>query len=281
VFETDDGKDAVIWVYGLGGGGPPRQLTFGGRNRSPIWTPDGRRITFSSSRDGDTSLFWQAADGSGTAERLLKGEPTTPWRPEAWSPDGKTLAFGPDSGVGAIWTLTRGGESKPQKLVESSASQRYTEFSRDGGWFTYSSSEARFGTTDFDIYVEPFPPTGAKYRLTTTGARTNVWSPDGKELVYVERRADFALGAGQLVAVDVRTQPTFSFGKPTPLPISEGVQFVGGGRQYDITPDGKQFIVVMDPSTSASPAGTRRPPPTQINVVINWSEELKRLVPAK
>jgi hypothetical protein len=63
--------------------------------------------------------------------------------------------------------------------------------------------------------------------------------------------------------------------------IGEGVQFVGTGRQYDITPDGKQFVVVLDASTSATAGGTRRPPPTQINVVLNWSEELKRLVPVK
>ena len=281
VFDTDDGQNAVIWIYGLGGGGPPRQLTFGGRNRSPIWTPDGRRITFASDRDGTTTLFWQAADGSGTAERLMKGEPTTSWRPEAWTPDGKTLAFTSDPGAAAIWTLTLGGESKPQKLVESSANVRFTEFSRDGRWLTYSSTESRSGQTNSDIFVQPFPPTGAKYRLTTTGARTDVWSPDGKELVYVERRADLALGAGQLVAVEVRTLPTFNFGKPTRLPIGEGVQFVGTGRQYDITPDGKQFIVVLDASTSASPDGTRRPPPTQINVVLNWMEELKQRVPTR
>jgi hypothetical protein len=136
---------------------------------------------------------------------------------------------------------------------------------------------------NFDVYVQPFPPTGAKYRLTTTGARTALWSPDGKELVYVDSiaRADSPIGAGQVVTVEVRTQPTFSFSKPTPLPIGDGVQFVGSGRQYDITPDVKQFIVVMDASTSASPPGTRRPPASQINVVVNWGEELSRLVPTK
>ena len=282
VFETDDGKEGIIWVYGLSGGGPPRQLTFGGRNRSPIWTPDGRRVTFASDRDGTTSLFWQAADGSGIAERLLKGEATAPWRPEAWAPDGKTLAFVPDSGVADIWTLTLGSESKPKKLVESPANERYTEFSRDGRWFAYSSSEARaVGSLGFEIFVQPFPPTGAKYRLTTTGGRSALWSPDGKELFYADSSVDSPIGEGHLVAVEIRTQPTFSFGKPTPLPVGVGVQFGGKGRQYDITSDGKQFVVVMDASTSATPGGTRRPPLSQINVVLNWSEELKRLVPGK
>jgi serine/threonine-protein kinase len=277
VFETDDGKEAVIWICGLNGSDPPRQLTFGGRNTSPIWTPDGRRVTFASDRDGITSLFWQAADGSGTAEPLLKAE-ATPWRPEAWTPDGKTLAFVPDNGIANIWTLTLGGESKPKKLMASPANERYTEFSRDGRWFAYSSTETHPGTLSFDVFVQPFPPTGAKYRLTTMGARTALWSPDGKELFYADYRPDAPAGAGRLVAVEIRTEPTFSFGKPTLLPIAEGVQFGGTGRQYDITPDGKQFVVVLDAPT---PGGARRPPPAQINVVLNWSEELKRLVPVK
>jgi len=209
---------------------------------------------------------------------LLKGEATTPWRPEAWTQDGKTLAFVPDSGIADIWTLTLGSESKPQKLVESPGNKRYTEFSRDGRWFAYSSTETGLSAFSFDIFVQPFPPTGAKYRLTTTGARSALWSPDGKKFIYADFGIDSLNGAGRLVEVEIRTQPTFSFGKPTPLPIGEGVQFAGRGRQFDITPDGKQFVVMLDAST---PGGTKRPPPTQINVVLNWSEELKRLVPMK
>ena len=270
-FETDDGNERVVWVYGLSGSSPARRLTFGGRNWSPVWTPDGQRITFASDREGAAGVFEHAADGSGTAERLLKGDATGDWRPEAWTPDGKTLAIGANSGASNIWTFTR-GDPQPKKIVESSANLRYAEFSRDGRWFAYSSSEAG---TDFDIFIQPFPPTGAKYQLTTMGARTALWSPDGKQLFY----ADSPTGPGHLVAVDVRTHPTFSFGTPTRLPVGDRAVFVGSGRQYDVTPDGKAFVLVID--ASASGGGTTRRPTSQINVVLNWLEELKQRVPTK
>ena len=186
-----------------------------------------------------------------------------------------------DSPVVERMIVVRFSRARPVANRGTLENERYTEFSRDGRWFAYSSTETRSGPLNFDIFVQPFPPTGAKYRLTTTGARTALWSPNGNELIYADFRSDSPLGAGHLVAVEIRTQPTFTFGKPRPLPIAEGVQFGGTGRQYDITPDGKQFIVVLDASTSATPAGTRRPPPTQINVILNWQEELKARVPAK
>ena len=270
-YQTDDGNEAIVWVYGLAGTNPPRRLTFGGRSSSPIWTPDGQRITFALDREGTSGLFWQLADGSGTAERLLSADNGMPWRPEAWTPDGKTLAFVNENGAADIWTLTR-GESKPKKIVESPVNKRYTEFSRDGRWFAYSSST--MAGNGFDIFVQPFPPTGAKYQLTNTGARTAFWSSDGKQLLYVNS----GNGPGHIVAVDIGTQPTFSFGKPLQLPVGDDAQFVGTGRQYDVTPDGKQFVLVLDPTTAG---GSNRRTPSQINVVLNWVEELKQRVPVK
>jgi serine/threonine-protein kinase len=269
VFETDDGNEAIVWVYELSGRGSPRRLTFDGHNRSPIWTPDGQRITFASDRDGMPGVFWQPADGSGTAEPLIRGESLTVWRPEAWTPDGRTLALA-TNGRSNIWTLTR-GESKPRKIVDSAANTRYTEFSRDGRWFAYSSSEVG---NAFDIFVQPFPPTGVKYQLTTTGARTALWSPDGTQLLY----EDEANGPGHIVAVEIGTRPTFTFGKPMPLPVGDGAQFVGLGRQYDMTPDGKQFVLVLNRPTAS---GTSKQDPEQINVVLNWFTELQQRVPTK
>src|SRR5262249_16940374 len=109
---TDDGSEAVIWIQDIKSGGPPRRLTFGGRNRYPVWTPDGRRITFMSDREGDRSIFWQPADGSGTAERLSKAEAAVDHRPEAWSPDGKILSFRTTAQLGDIWMLPRTGDQK-------------------------------------------------------------------------------------------------------------------------------------------------------------------------
>jgi len=103
VFGTDDGNDGIIWVYDLKGNGPARRLTFGGSNFSPIWSRDGRYITFASDRQaGDRGLFRQLADGTAPAERLTKAELGSGQRPEQWSPDGKTLSFimNPTDGAG-------------------------------------------------------------------------------------------------------------------------------------------------------------------------------------
>ena len=103
-----------------------------------------------------------------------------------------------------------------------------------------------------------------------------MWSRDGKQILY--QSAPFA-NTGRLFAVDVRTQPTFTFGKPMPLPI-DGIVLPGPPthRNFDITPDGKQFIIVQ---TSKSQSDMNQRSRTQINVVVNWFEELKQRVPVR
>ena len=104
-------EKAFISIYDLKGAGPARRLTFGGRNSFPLWTPDGRRITFQSNREGDRGIFWQLADGTGPAERLTKPDSLlAELRPEAWSPDGKTLALSMSPPLNwRIFTLAAGG----------------------------------------------------------------------------------------------------------------------------------------------------------------------------
>jgi serine/threonine-protein kinase len=267
VYGTDDGTEAIISIYDLKAGGAPRRLTFEGRNTSPIWSADGQRITFESDRAGDRGIFQQLANG-GAAERLTSAESGVEHRPEAWTPDGKTLAFLVNKpGVGGdIWTLTIDGERKPKPLVERPISnERYTSFSPNGRWFAYVSTEV--GNV-MQVFVQPFPPTRAKYQISTEGGLTPAWSPDGKQIFYGQQLTT------RIVAVDINTEPTFSFGKPVPLPI-EGAAIIGSypGRNFDITPDGKQFLIVM-PRASAISTSSR-----QINVVLNWFEELKQLVP--
>src|SRR5262249_48850025 len=267
VYGTDDGNEAIGWIYDLKGGAAPRRLTFEGRNTSPIWSADGQRITFESDRAGDRGIFMQPANG-GAAERLTKAESSFEHRPEAWTPNGKTLAFiVSKSGVGAdIWTLTIDGERKPKPLVERPGSnERYTAFSPNGRWFAYVSTE--IGNM-MEVFVQPFSPNGRKYQISTEGGLTPAWSPDGKQLFYAQQPTD------RIVAVDINTEPTFSIGKAVPLPI-ERAAIIGSYpvRNFDITPDGKQFLVVM-PATSPTDSSSR-----QINVVLNWFEELKRRVP--
>jgi Protein kinase domain/WD40-like Beta Propeller Repeat len=275
VVSTDDGKDAVVWVYDLAGTTSMRKLTFGGDDRFPLWSRDGQRVAFQSKRGGDVGLFWQRADGNGSAERLAKPEQkqTLGYSPDSWSLDGRTLIF---SSVGgndtAIWSISTERDAKPKVLIDTpSKRDEFSSISPDGHWIAYTSYE----TGPAEIYVQTFPPTSAKYQLTTTGGFLPTWSPDGKQIFFVQGR----FGVGRIALIDVQTQPSFVFSKPTPLPIEGIIQNGGAGmpRGYDITPDGKQFVVMLPPSEAE--AATRQV--QQIHVTLNWFEELKQRVAVK
>lgn len=274
-FGSEDDREALVWVYDLAGTSSIRRLTFGGKNRHPVWTPDGQRIAFQSDREGDLAIFWQRADGSGPAERLTKAEQGTAHVPESWSPDGKTLLFG----------MSKGGEFSSQVL---SLADRKTApfgnvrsvrpinaaFSPDGKWAAYQTSSGN----QRDIFVQPFPPSGAIYQITKGGGRRSdgtedaghhpFWSRDGRELYYIP-------DGSRLAFVTIKTSPTFSFSAPVLL--SRGVPgFREGGpqntRQNDSTSDNR--VVGVFPASESSGTGTQ-----QIRVVINWFEELRARVP--
>ena len=267
--EINDGdKDWHIWMYELSGGTSMRRLTFSGRNRAPVWSRDSQRVAYRSDRDGDDSVYWQRADGSGVAERLTTAEKDRLDQPEAWSPDGKTLTFVTGGGGPAfLRMLSLDGDRKPRTLVQSKSYASNSTFSPDGRWFAYEGGDS--GSAK--IYVQPFPPSGAKYEISEgDGDARPLWSPDGKELFYLQNA-----GQLRLVAVEVRTQPSVAFGKATPLPI-EGI-VARGQRSYDITPDGKQFLVMIPPSEAGSVDTTT----FQINVVLNWFDDLKQRAPVK
>jgi serine/threonine-protein kinase len=268
--ETDDGKDAIIWIYDLRRGGPLRRLTFGGRNKYPVWTRDGRRVTFQSDRDGDHGIFWQLADGTRPAERLSKPDSLVQEFPEAWTPDGRTLSFAVVPPFDArLFTLST--DNGPPKPLSADLPALHAAFSPDGKWLAYASNE--IGNRR-EIFIQPFPPTGAKYQISTEGGTTPLWSPDGTQLYYY--------GPNQrLIAVDVRARPTFTTGKKVVLPID--AIFMAGiifpETNYDLTPDGKHFVLVAR-ADSASP-DPNKPPKSQIEFVFNWFEELKARVPTK
>ena len=122
------------------------------------------------------------------------------------------------------------------------------------------------------IYVQPFPATGAKFQISKdVGGHHALWSPDGKEIFYVP-------GGGPVVAVSVTTQPTFAVGNPAPvaggLPNSSGQN----PRNYDIAPNGQRFIFTAVDAGQTQSGAAAAP---QIQVVLNWFEELKARVPTK
>jgi serine/threonine protein kinase/Tol biopolymer transport system component len=264
---TDDGKDANVWIYDLSASTAIRQLTFAGRNKVPVWTTDGKRVAFQSDREGDLAIFWQLADGTGTAERLTKPDKDTAHVPESFSADGKILSFDVERGSRhSLWTLAL--EDKKTAAfsdVQSSNFLTSSSFSPDGRWLAYESSAADGAAS---VFVQPFPPTGAKY-LAAANAIHPIWSPDGRELFFNSR--------GQFSVVSVVTKPSFAVGNTTALRSAGAARERGPGfsRDSDVLPDGNRVIGIVAPDITQSASAN------VINVVLNWFTELQQRVPTR
>jgi Tol biopolymer transport system component len=264
---------SAVWVYDLSGGTQIRRLTQEGNNILPIWTPDSRRITFASDRDGSWGIYWQPADGSGMAERLTTAEKGAQQVPDSWSPDGRVLAFvnqgvAGNTNTNALWTLSLERRASELFYDVPNEAQASMAFSPDGKWVAYASREQAGG--ELGIFVERFPRVpGVRYQITATNESHPLWSRDGKELFY--RVSTNAGRAAAISRVEVRTEGAFTFTNEQTLPFQGFLTFLGYSN-YDISPDGRRFLVLVraDQTNAAQPA---RP---QIHIVENWFEELKR-----
>jgi serine/threonine-protein kinase len=260
-FETNDGKEAVVSIFERSGASSVRRLTFGGNNHYPLWSADGLRVTFQSDREGDPAVFWQPVDG-GTAERLTTPDRGTSHAPESWSADGQVLLFSATKDfVSSLWTLSlRDRKAMPFGDVKGSSLPTNAMFSPDGRWVAYQIGTTR-GGMEGTTYVQPFPPTGTKYEIARGGRP--LWSRDGKELFFVPAPSRF-------MVVTVRMAPSFTVTSPVAVPRGFGVANPMTPRTFDIMPDGR-IVGIGTPQSGSGPA--------QIHVVLNWFEELKRLVP--
>jgi dipeptidyl aminopeptidase/acylaminoacyl peptidase len=261
----EDGREADIWVYDIVKPASIRRLTFGGKNRFPEWSADSRRVAFQSDREGDAGIFWQLADGSGTAERLTRADKNTAHIPQDLSSDGKTLLFAiQENDLQRLWTMgiadrrmTQFGEVASSLLTPVNAA-----LSPDGRWIAYATAQSNRDT----VYVQPFPASGARYEIGP--GRNPFWSPDGKTL-YISPGPSTSFAA-----VNVTTTPGFSFSTPRSIPRPAAQLRQTMPRNYDIAHDGSRFVIVIN----ADDVGVNT---NSVHVVLNWHEELKRLVPAR
>jgi Tol biopolymer transport system component len=264
-IETNDGNHSEIALYELSGGNSITQLTYDGNNRMPVWSADSKRVAFQSDRNGDRGIFWQSIDG-GVAERLTHPEPGTFHTPESWAPSSDLLLFSLTNNTETtLWTFsTTSRKASRFDDVISFGMPTDAVFSPDGRWIAYQigggpqTGDQRGGT-----YIQPFPPTGMKYQAASGGRP--LWSPNGRELFFVP-------APGQFSAVTIRMQPTFTVSSPVDVPRRFTLAFPGNPRPYDVLPDGS-FVAV-----GAATGGEQGPP--QIQVVLNWFEELKQKLPA-
>ena len=231
--------------------------------RNPLWTPDGKRIVFTSGRAGYSELFWRPSDGTGSDERLLtRAKDLTSLRGNGWSPDGNELLFTEVAATSAIAQIAIKGQSDAKVLVNSDSP---SAISPDGRWMAYQDYLS--GRTE--IYVERYPELGTRQQISAGGGRLPIWSPNGRELFFS------SLDARRMLAVPVQPGAQIVSGRAQVLFEFAIAPILGGARPYDIAPDGRFLIIRSGQEEVAEGLAP------QIVVVQNWFEELKRLVPAK
>jgi serine/threonine protein kinase len=239
------GRLTTQWLLDLAQGTTARFPAEGSLSLG-AWAPDGKRIAFAGARS--LSLVLRSLVGNAPEEQVLESHFLC--FPTSWSPDGKFLVYSMSSPQTRldIWRLPLTGERKPQPLLQTKFNEAPGQVSPDGNWLTYASDEPG----SYEIYVTQFPQPVRSWRISTSGGQNPFWRADSKELYFVS--------GNKLMAVSVTGGAEFQSGAPQPL-------FEIEGREYAPSKDGQRFLV---------PVVTERAPAPPINVVLNWTAELKQ-----
>ena len=256
-----------IWLWDLARATLSRVTFDPSQDTFPVWTPDSRRLIFGSERAAARNLFGQAADGTGALERLT--ESPNLQNPTAISPDGAQLVFTesmPRTGED-VMVLSLRGERRTTPLIQTPFAERNGEISPGGRWIAYEANDSG----QFEIYVRPFPNVvDGRWQVSTGGGTRPLWSRNGQELFFLAP-------TGALMRVGVERGDTWA--ATAPVQLLEGryrtgtLQFILG-RTYDVSPDGRRFLMIK-----AGSDADRTVASASLVVVQNWAEELKRLVP--
>jgi Tol biopolymer transport system component len=214
-------------------------------------------VVFGWWKSGQPNLYWQLADGSQPMERLTTSEN---WQsPVSFCPDGTTLLF--EESRPDIRSEINLLDLRPRRVtpfLKSKAYQESPQVSPDGRWIAYRSDESGRG----EVYVRTFPGPGGKWQVSSEGGVEPIWARNGRRLFY--RSTD----RQQVWVVDVQTEGGFSPGKPRLLFKAPGL----GAFGLDISLDGRHFLMEKDQERKPQPV-------TELILVQNWFEELKRLAP--
>jgi eukaryotic-like serine/threonine-protein kinase len=259
VAVSDQGSSSSgIWVYDVSRETMMR-LTYAS-DVSPVWTPDGKRITYMEEANRTFAIKWKPSDGSGAEETLLAPQNFVQV-PVSWSPDGKFLAYtsvgGPVFSGQRVWILPLEGKRQAREFVKTGSLEGTPRFSPDGHWIAYASGESGHP----EVYVEPFPGRGGKWQISTEGGNWPVWGRNARELFY--------LNGSKIMSVGVTIKAGFTASTPrvlADLPIQISSFYAGNG-EFDVSPDAQRFLFVKAREQNALPG--------EVRVSLNWSEEWK------
>ncbi|HKT61120.1 MAG TPA: hypothetical protein VJQ46_13800, partial [Gemmatimonadales bacterium] len=220
-----------IWIKELDRG-PFTRLTFGGTNRRPAWSPDGRTVAFIHDT-GTTSVVYQRPVDGSTPQRLL-AKLDRQIQEVAWSPDGRWLLLRTDNGApgaGDIVGVRTSGDTTPVPLVADQFTELHPTVSPDGRWIAYTSDES--GTQE--VYVRAFPATTAgRWQVSNGGGFQPRWSSDGRALYF---------GSGdRLMAAEIRTAHGFEVTELKPVLSTAGYPTDRFHQSYDVLPGGKGLV---------------------------------------
>ncbi|MGB6432012.1 MAG: hypothetical protein WBF06_15635, partial [Candidatus Acidiferrales bacterium] len=243
-----------IWLFDLKRATPSR-FTFDPTDEvTPLWSPDGGQILFTSTQTGHREIYEKAASGIGESQ-LVFGSKDQQKSVNDWSADGRFVVYDDTGSPTSLWILPLFGDRKPLPFVQDAYSAREAFFSPNGRYIAYTSSDSGI----FEIYVQTFPDRTGKWQVSTGGGTHPQWRRDGKELYFVS--------GSKLMAVDVDTAGSqFQAGIPKPLFEADFLSSSYSPAVYAPTADGQRFLAVIPVPQQAIPA---------ITVVTNWPSDLK------
>jgi dipeptidyl aminopeptidase/acylaminoacyl peptidase len=214
----------------------------------PTWTPDGKRVTYYSTRGGRQNVYWKRVDGTGDEERLVESD--QPLAPLCWSPDGRVLLYveqNPETGSD-LWALDLAHGMKRRPFICTPFNEDAAEFSPDGRWVAYESNET--GRTE--VYVRSFESPEERWQVSEAGGINARWAADGSEIFFLD-------GERNVWSVPVRAGETFVSLSPRRLFQSRNYE------RFDISPENGAFIMRSEPLR-----------PTRLVVSLRWAEEVAR-----
>ncbi len=240
-----------IWIVDLERSMPTKFAPTMSTEATLVWSPDGSRVAYVSKQTGRSEIFVGNSDGAGTPELVPTSDALFKYI-EDWSPDGKFVVFRTvdPSTQGDLWLLPMSGDRTPEPYLKTAYAESDARVSPDGRWIVYVSNESGGG----EIYVQSFPKSGHKVRVSSDGGFNPFWSRGGKELLYVARD-------GTLMSVPIVAGEEVRPGVPTKL--FAGSDLATGG---DVTADGQRFLI-----SEAVEA-----PHREIRLFVNWAETLPR-----